>query len=525
MRKGRSALLVCPTGGGKTIIAADIIHSAFSKGSRVVFLAHRKELIDQTSEKLSRFDVPHGIIQAGRLTNPGAHVQVASVQTLIRRPGLLERVDLIFADECHHATTANTYAKLFGWWPNAKILGLTATPWRLDGKGLGDIFERHHVAATPSELKKNGFLVPITGHLFAALDTRSIAIRGGDYSSSDLARVAAKKYIHGKIVDEWIARANGKRTVVYACGIDHSTLIRADFAERGIKAEHLDGNTPQQERDAIVRRVRSGETTVVTNCAVLTEGVDVPELECVILARPTLSTTLYLQMVGRVLRPAEGKAVAVIHDHAGCIQAHGHPFAKRDWDPEKNPNKKRGEKARILRCHACGCVIDEFPCAGCGAERPAAKATAGARDMVPAELEAEAIEIGDSPRRKKKDRFQDPTFRRECWLKRFPPASDPHQTGQARIDFLVSMMKKHGVDRGQSVYHWTSGNIEWPTRTVLESATTEFYRSIRETNRSIREANKKSIVATEAANKDFYDPTKQAQAQYGYIDLLKKDRA
>jgi len=369
----KRTLLVLPTGGGKTVIASEIIRSAEARGSRVCFLAHRRELIAQTSDKLHRFGVRHGTIMAGERPAPQLAVQVASIQTLVRRLDAYPNFDLIFFDEAHHAA-AGGYQKVLELYPRARVVGLTATPWRLDGRGLADVFDSHVIVRTPKQLRDEGYLCAVGGWEFEAVDTSRARVQGGDFKAKDLEESASSKRVIGDVVEEWLRYSPGKRTVVFAVSIATSQLLTEAFVKAGVRAEHIDGEMETAQRDAIVHRLRTGQTTVVCNCNVLTEGFDAPELEVCVLARPTLSTSLYLQMVGRVLRPAEGKTQARIHDHAGCLATHGHPYAERDWSPESSSKGERkaaeegatrGGSGRMI-CASCKSARAAYPCDNCG---------------------------------------------------------------------------------------------------------------------------------------------------------------
>ena len=451
LRRGaKRVLIVLPTGGGKTVVAADIIRSATERGSRTLFLAHRRELIQQTADKLNRFGVRHGIIMAGQRPALQHHVQVASIQTLARRRDSLKSVDLIFFDEAHHAA-AGQYTDVLEWYPQARVVGLTATPWRLDGRGLADVFDAHVLARTPKHLKEEGFLVPVGGWEFEAIDTSKAKVQGGDYAKRDLADEALKPRVVGDVVEEWLRHAGGKRTVVFAVSIEASQLMAQRFREAHVSAEHIDGEMPTAERDAVLRRLRSGQTLVVCNCNVLTEGFDCPELEVCVLARPTLSTALYLQMVGRVLRPAPGKTAARIHDHAGCLASHGHPYANRDYSPETTARGKReadqldSDTRKRNVCPACKSVRDGYPCANCGFT------------PTPEELQleyeeaahAKAIAEEDSPEEQKRRKL----------AREYSTASAEHK--RAMFEHFV---RKYGPKRALGVYRWWSGETEWPPR-------------------------------------------------------------
>lgn len=371
IRRGvKRQILMIATGGGKTSVAAEMITTAVGRGKRVLFLAHRRELIDQCSARLDQFSIEHGVIMAGhRRYQPMLQVQIASVQTLVRRE-VKPRADLIVVDECHHAR-AGSYQKILDCYPTAPVVGLSATPWRMDGRGLGELFEEIVVGATTAELIKQGHLVPFTGFAYDAPDLSNVERRGGDYDEHGLELVMGGVRLLGNIVGQWQAHAAGLRTVVFAVTVAHSKEIVERFRHAGVAAEHVDGETPTELRAAILERLRTGETTVVSNVGVLTEGWDLPSCEVCILARPTQSVGLYLQMVGRVLRPAPGKAVARIHDHAGCIVQHGPPDYERDYslDADVSVGKRKSAKPPPMRT-CLGCFAIYTPeleaCPACG---------------------------------------------------------------------------------------------------------------------------------------------------------------
>jgi DNA repair protein RadD len=359
--------IVAPTGAGKTVIGSHMMREMVASGRDVLFLAHRRELIHQTVDKLASFNVPSGIIMAGQRPSEADLVQVASIQTLARRT-LARRPRYIIIDECHHVTESNAYGRLIAEYPDSKILGLTATPFRLDGRGLADIFPAHVVTTTPSKLRDEGFLCPVTGWVFKSLDTSGVRTSGGDYNNADLA--ALPNTILGDVVGHWLERFGGNpvRTILFAASVAHSRQFVAQFRAAGVAAEHLDGETPAAERAAIIARVRSGATVILSNCNVATEGFDVPELTCCILARPTKSLCMYLQQVGRVLRPCTGKRFAIIHDHANCLVTHGTPYDEsREYVPAKTARRRDTTPIESLsRCAQCGAVTDERPCPSCG---------------------------------------------------------------------------------------------------------------------------------------------------------------
>jgi superfamily II DNA or RNA helicase len=375
----RRILLVAPTGSGKTTIAAEMIRRATGKGNGVLFIAHRKELIDQCSTRLDGVGVGHGIIMADHPRwLPWESVQVASIQTLLRRRDKLPAARILIVDEAHHARADSYHTVIDDLYPGAVALGLTATPWRIDGRGLGDLFQSTVVASTPAALIRAGHLVPYTGFAFDRPDLSGVRTTAGDYNEADVAAVMNRRELLGNIVGQWQSHAGGKRTVVFACDVKHSKDICERFRAVGVTAEHLDAKTPKLEREAILARLSSGATTVVCNVAVLTEGWDCPAVECIILARPTQSLALYLQMVGRAMRPnpETGKTVCRVHDHASNIISHGLPDAERDYTLTTNKRKAKldaEEAAQSIRmCSACYAV---FPgtlpaCPVCGFVNP-----------------------------------------------------------------------------------------------------------------------------------------------------------
>lgn len=346
-------LLQLPTGGGKTVVAAQIIHGALAKGKRVLFLAHRRELVEQPSEKLDALGVSHGIVMANHWRHrPLAPCQVASIQTLANRD-LAFPPDLIFIDEAHRAR-ANTYQTILLRYPAAIVIGLTATPVRSDGKGLGNLFETMVQGPSVADLTARGYLVPTRVFAPNKPDLRDVGKVGGDYNQRQLGRTMDKPTLTGDILSHWQRLGENRQTVGFAVSVEHSIHLRDKFREAGIAAEHLDGETPTDERAAILRRLANGETRVLWSVGVLTEGWDCPSVSCGILARPTMSEGLYLQMAGRFLRPAPGKVDALLLDHAGCTLEHGFVDDPRNWELTKDRMRASGPRIDTsLNAKAC----------------------------------------------------------------------------------------------------------------------------------------------------------------------------
>ena len=258
--------------------------------------------------------------------------------------------DLIVWDEAHHCT-ASTYRDVANAYPSARHLGLTATPVRTDGTALGNVFDRLVVLATVRELQAEGWLVPCD---VVAPPKR---LRGGDIADDP--------------IDAWTKHANGRRTVLFSANVAHAKDVAERFRAIGVTAASLDGTTPKDERDDVLARFRAGAITVVANAYILTEGWDCPEAEVCILARGCGSVAMFLQCVGRVLRPAAGKDRALLIDLGGAVHEHGMPDDDRTFSLEGTPIRPTNRSAPIRQCPRCGAVFRPKPvCPRCGAEMP-----------------------------------------------------------------------------------------------------------------------------------------------------------
>jgi len=365
-------LIVAPTGSGKTVIACAIVEAAEKKGSRTLFVAHRRELIEQTSKKLDEIGIDHGVIKAGHpRVRPELPVQVGSVQTLARRLGKGgDPYRLVIVDEAHHATAAS-YRTVLEASPDAVVLGLTATPYRADGTALGDVFNELIEVTTIGDLIEARHLVEPRVFGRQPPDLSKVQRVGNDYNLGQLAAVMDQAELVEDIVKAWNEKAAGRLTAVFAVNIEHSKHIAASFLRAGISAGHVDGEMKEDERASVLERLAKGELRVVSNCNILTEGWDLPPCSCVVLARPTRSRSLWKQMCGRALRPAPevGKVDCLILDHAGCWKRFG--FLT---DPEENSLKGREKEhsGQGFRCPFCGEEMRGWPkfCPVCEEELP-----------------------------------------------------------------------------------------------------------------------------------------------------------
>jgi superfamily II DNA or RNA helicase len=376
----RRVVLVGPTGCGKTTILGEMVRAATSRGKRVLVVAHRKELIDQIYDRVTMpdpegFGVPAGVIMADDpRADPEPLVQVASIQTLARRAA--PEAQLVIIDEAHHAV-AESYRKLLARYPSAFVVGPTATPFTTSGRGLGMAgFQSILVATTPERLIADGHLVP--PRIFADVnpDLRGLRRVGGDYAEDELQPIVMKSI--PDVISAWESHAvlSGQPalTLCFAVTVAHSEALVTYARSRGWTAEHVDGTTQKAERNAIFARLRSGTTRLVSNVGIVTEGFDCPAVECVLLARPTQSLGLFLQMVGRGLRPFGGKAHALVIDCGGNTVRLGWPTRDltADYTLEgvvADPKKPTGPKCR--RCERCFAVYAfAGPCPQCGYSKP-----------------------------------------------------------------------------------------------------------------------------------------------------------
>jgi superfamily II DNA or RNA helicase len=377
-----------PTGSGKTVLFVHVAHKAVALDQRVTIVVHRVELVDQTIAALVEEGIEYGIIAAGYPENPAALVQVAMAQTLVRRLERLDGVKFLIVDECHHILAA-TWIALAAAVPNARILGVTATPERLDGKGLSAAFDTLVIGPKVKDLITDGWLAPFA--IFAPehqVDLKRLRTVGGDYALGPLAERMNTDAVTADAIAEYRKHLDGQSALAFCATIAHSQATARAFRTAGINAVHLDGDTPVAERRDIIARLGS-EPFVVCNCGIISEGLNVPVVGGVILLRPTRSLALHLQQIGRALRPAPGKARAVILDHAGNVYRHGFPDLEHAWSLEGRPKKKG--KALVKRCKDCGALIPAAAreCPECGAVQPAPAAPptrAGSRPLI--ELDA-----------------------------------------------------------------------------------------------------------------------------------------
>ena len=349
-RGHKSVLLVAPTGAGKGTIAAHVLRNTVARGGRALFLVHRGEILSDVRGRLATAGLlDTAILKAGEPAQMAASVQLASVQTLASRGHVRPPATVVVWDEAHHAV-ADTYRQIRADYPDAVHLGLTATPQRADRSPLGDCFEALVVAATPRQLRDQGYLVPC--------DVRA-AEPGEGLALSPL-----------EAYQRW---GEGKRAVVFCASVAESLAATKAFADAGVAAAHIDGATPPSERAAALASLAEGRVRVVCNVFVLTEGVDIPSIEVCMLARGCQAESTFLQMVGRVLRPCEGKTGALLVDLRGVVWEHGLPYDDREYSLDgRGIRRKESGGIAAWSCADCYSVNPRKAtvCGRCGAPKP-----------------------------------------------------------------------------------------------------------------------------------------------------------
>ncbi len=375
----QAVLLQLPTGGGKTAIFSSIAEGTMARGNRVNIIVHRDCILQQAIKLLTDMGLPFGVIAPGH-SMTGDLIQLSSVYTLARRLGRVPAPELIIIDEAHHAR-AGTWEAILGAWtagPTARsrVLGVTATPCRLDGNGLGKqaggFFDNLICGPDVSELTAAGYLSPAVVYMPpSGLDLSGLHKRYGDFVESEIADRVDKPKITGSAIDHYRRYCEGAPAVAFCANVMHAEHVAAEFTSAGYPAASIDGKLPRGVIDRRLADLNTGALKVITSCMLISEGFDLPNCVCAIGLRPTLSLSLHLQQWGRVLRPAPGKQAAVILDHVGNVYRHGLPTDPRNWTlagtPKKAAEEDQGPKLR--QCEKCYAI---FPraldrCPQCGA--------------------------------------------------------------------------------------------------------------------------------------------------------------
>lgn len=356
LRSHSSALVVCPTGCGKTVISAALIQSIFSKGKRAIFAVHRVDLIRQTAKTFEKFNIPFSYIAAGYHYNPYHRIFIASIPTLKNRLGRIP-ADFLFVDEAHLSMAAGWAAVVNHYKSTGtRIIGMTATPERLDGKPLGDVWDTMVLGPSMRWLIENGHLSRYRAFSPAGIDLTGVHVRGGDYVQSEIDEIMAGKAVLSGAVRHWKKYAYGKRTIAFAPSIARSEQLAAEFRANGIMAVALDGSTPHEDRRAAFLGFADRQIDVIVNCQLFCEGFDLSAqverdvtIEAVMQYSPTRSLAKHLQQLGRGLR--KKKEPAILLDLVGNLARLGLPDEDREWSLDGRQKKTSGERATT--CPVC----------------------------------------------------------------------------------------------------------------------------------------------------------------------------
>jgi superfamily II DNA or RNA helicase len=347
----RAPILVAPTGFGKTATAAEIVRLSISKGRRVWFLAHLREILDDTSQRLTHANIPRGLIKAGVHTDYTKPVQVVAVQTAVRRPRL-PRPDLIIVDECHLAV-AESYRKVIAAAGSPSLMGLTGTPQRLDGRGLGEVFDRLVPTCSTAELIEEGLLAPVRVYAPPGVDLTGLRSRGGDFDQGQAGELMSKPAVVGDALSHWRKLCRGRRGVAFCTTVAHAQAVADQWRRAGFRAMAVHGGSDDRERREAVAGLRAGRLDLVACAQLWIAGVDVPEIDVVIWLRPTQSLTAWLQGNGRGLRIAPGKRDLIILDHVGNCRRLGHPLAVHEWTLDGKRKRDREQAPSVKVCPQC----------------------------------------------------------------------------------------------------------------------------------------------------------------------------
>lgn len=365
----RRVLLVAPTGAGKRLMIVSTILRMVDRGKRCALLVHRQELLDQAVETLEGVGLHPGVIKAGHPSRDRLPVQVASVASLVRRLDHIQPFDYVFADECHH-TASTTWSATLEHYPEAVVFGFTATPVRLDGRGLAKHFDAMVVGPTVRELIDAGFLADYRLFVPPGPDLAGVHTLAGDYNRRELVGAMDRPEIVGDAVAHYRRHASGTQAICFAVNVAHSKHLCRAFLADGVSARHLDAKTPRDERASALRDFAARRFRVLCNVDILGEGLDVAGIETVICCRPTKSLTMHLQQMGRGLRVKPDGSRATILDHAGNTARLGLPDDEHDWELIEGKMKapKANGEARAKACPSCFAVVPRTSrtCPECG---------------------------------------------------------------------------------------------------------------------------------------------------------------
>lgn len=374
----KGTLYECPTGGGKTKIFTEAADVVTREGWSVWIFVHRRELLWQASRALASLGVSHGVIAPGQPLTDDL-VQVVSIDTvgarLVSLLPRLRRVHLAIVDEAHHIV-AGKWRQVLAQMSQAQILGVTATPFRYDGKGLGDLFTEAVRGPSIGDLIELGYLAPPA--VFAPptnINLAKVKKRAGDYAVDELARVMDTDEVTLPAVRHYAKICGGVPAIAFCVSVEHAHNVAAQFSKAGWAAAAIDGSMSIQQRDGAIQALASGRLQVLTSCEIVSEGTDIPVVGAAILLRPTKSTGLYLQQIGRILRIYEGKTEAIIIDQVANVAEHGMPTERRSWSLAGGLRGLERAVTATRRCRSCFYVCAKGPerCPRCSRKYPVPK--------------------------------------------------------------------------------------------------------------------------------------------------------
>ena len=380
MRHGhRRILAVMPTGSGKGTTIAAMVASAAERGHRVLILAHRAELVADLSQRIHGFGINHGVIASGYREDMRHPVQVGSVQTVDRRLGRIPAPSMVIQDEAHHLVAGNMWGKIIDAWPQAFLIGKTATPERLSGEGLGvghgGYFTNMILGPDAAWLTQEGFLVRARVFAPPGIDLSAVKRFDTKKGRTDSDTILRQGQAMGDAVSHYrrtTEPVHNGTAIAFCCSVAHAEAVAEAFRAQGIAAATLDGTMDRGIRRRTIADLGTGQLKVLTSCDIISEGTDIPSVTGAILLRPTDSLGLHLQQVGRVLRPCPGKPHAIVNDHVGNTLRHGLPTDPRYWSLEGRPKgqKRKSDAPPVRICPACFSAIPSAanPCPECGHE-------------------------------------------------------------------------------------------------------------------------------------------------------------
>lgn len=414
-----SVVAVLGCGGGKSVIQGSIAKQTTDRGKRVLFLVHRQELCKQIANTFKSLGTDMSLCD------------VSMVQTASRRLNSLPDYDLIITDECHHST-ANTYKKIYDHYSDVTRLGFTATPIRLNKGGLGEVYSDLITSVSTQWLIENGYLAPYKYYSVKLADTSTLHTVAGEFKQDEVAQLMEHKEIYGDTVKQWKRLAEGKKTIVYCASVEASKKTAERFSAEGYNSIALDGKTPQNERERAMERFRQGEITILCNCELFGEGLDVPDCECVVLLRPTQSLTLHIQQSMRSMRYMPNKT-AIIIDHVGNCYRHGLPDDDREWSLE--PKHKQENIVKIRECKSCFAVYPPTlnKCPYCGTE-----ATTEIRKTDRKTVEVDLVEL------KRTEDIRN-TKPQEAELKTWEEVVEFQKIHKYHFNWCIRYAKAHGI--------------------------------------------------------------------------------